>query len=94
MDAIKPDSFDFQRQMQDLRASERARYLARSDLANELVSAALKTQGVNDFEPSVAWMRTIASMLKYGLEDPALRVLLTTLHQEHVLSMLPGSDAS
>lgn len=60
-------------------ASERAKFLARADLCDEYILQAKRVVELPDFIVNEVWLQTVQLLLKQGLTDHGLYILIAAI---------------
>lgn len=71
--------------LKQLTANDRARNLARAEIAEELITRAKEAVSTPSVHISTTWVNSIKHMLKHGLNNEALYIVVATLAQEQGL---------
>lgn len=82
---MEPSDLDmplFRKQLQRYLSDERARFMARAEIVDDLTAQAIQTTGVGNLVIPPGWRELIVSLLKLGLDDVGLALLIRTLHKE------------
>lgn len=74
-----PFDEQFKRQLATIRAAERTRHFARAELSDEIIAEGAELIGLRADQVSDLWRSTIKALLKQGLEDEGVNLILRAL---------------